>query len=123
MGPGMNKTVLILLFINIKISHINHSNQHVGLQVDGTLKAKSGNNSANGIDGWPQIAPLSNYGNSRDGPYLQYQAFIYAVNVSDISIIGSGTIDGQVAKCFIVDNACFSSSGGCSLVLLVIYLL
>ena len=70
------------------------------LQVDGTLKAKSGNNTETGIKGWPQIPPLKNYGNSRDGPYLQYQAFIYAVNVTNIAVTGSGTIDGQVRKHF-----------------------
>lgn len=46
------------------------------IQVDGTLKAKSGNNTADGIAGWPQIPPLPSYGNSRDGAYLQFQAFV-----------------------------------------------
>ena len=72
----------------------------VTLQVDGTLKAISGNNTAGGEayiadGGWPQIPPLPSYGNSRDGPYLQYQAFIFAWGVSDVAITGSGTIDGQ----------------------------
>ena len=40
------------------------------LQVDGTLKAKSGNNTAAGISGWPQIPPLPSYGNSRDGRHV-----------------------------------------------------
>ena len=40
------------------------------LQVDGTLKAKSGNNTAGGISGWPQIPPLPSYGNSRDGRHV-----------------------------------------------------
>jgi polygalacturonase len=65
------------------------------LQVEGTLKAKSGNNSADGISAWPQIPPLPSYGNSRDGPYLQFQAFVYALNATDIAINGSGTIDGS----------------------------
>eukprot|EP00928_Gymnodinium_smaydae_P063392 TRINITY_DN46979_c0_g1_i2.p1 TRINITY_DN46979_c0_g1~~TRINITY_DN46979_c0_g1_i2.p1 ORF type:complete len:502 (-),score=35.68 TRINITY_DN46979_c0_g1_i2:192-1640(-) len=70
------------------------------LQVDGTLRAISGNNSniskeffANGR--WPEIPPLPSYGDSRDGPYLQYQAFIYAKDASNIALLGSGTIDGQ----------------------------
>lgn len=65
------------------------------LQVDGTLRAKSGNNTAGGIAGWPQIPPLASYGNSRDGTYLQFQAFIYSNGADDIAINGSGTIDGQ----------------------------
>lgn len=65
------------------------------IQVDGTLKAKSGNNTADGIAGWPQIPPLPSYGNSRDGAYLQFQAFVYAHTASNIAINGSGTIDGQ----------------------------
>ena len=43
---------------------INMSNA-MTLQVDGTLRAKSGNNTADGISGWPQIPPLPSY-----GPYL-----------------------------------------------------
>jgi polygalacturonase len=65
------------------------------LQVDGTLRAKSGNNTAGGIAGWPQIPPLPSYGNSRDGTYLQFQAFVYSNGADDIAINGSGTIDGQ----------------------------
>jgi len=65
------------------------------LQVDGTVKAKSGNNTADGISAWPQIAPLPSYGNSRDGAYLQYQAFVYAHTATDIAITGTGTIDGS----------------------------
>ena len=65
------------------------------LQVDGVIRAKSGNNTAGGISRWPQIPPLPTYGNSRDGPYLQYQAFIYARGAHDIRVNGSGTIDGQ----------------------------
>ena len=41
------------------------------------------------------IPPLKSYGDSRDGTYLQYQAFIYANSANDIAITGSGTIDGQ----------------------------
>jgi hypothetical protein len=65
------------------------------LQVDGTLRAKSGNNTADGVSAWPQIPPLPSYGNSRDGETLQFQAFVYALNVNDIAINGSGTIDGS----------------------------
>ena len=73
---------------------LNMSSQ-MTLRVDGTIVAKSGNNTADGIAGWPQVPPLPSYGNSRDGPYLQYQAFLYAVNATDIAITGEGTIDGQ----------------------------
>lgn len=70
------------------------------LYVDGTIRFKSGNNTANGEKfirdgGWPQIAPLPSYGNSRDGPYLQYQPLIYAKDANDITIKGTGIIDGQ----------------------------
>ena len=70
------------------------------LRVDGTIRGISGNNTEHGAayirdGGWPQIAPLPSYGNSRDGPYLQYQALIYAKDAHDIAIMGSGTIDGQ----------------------------
>jgi hypothetical protein len=70
------------------------------LQVDGTISGISGNNTAGGAayiadGGWPQIPPLPSYGNSRDGPYLQYQALIYATGLHGIRILGSGTIDGQ----------------------------
>lgn len=65
------------------------------LQIDGTLRAKSGNNSATGIAGWPQIPPLPSYGNSRDGAYLQFQAFVYANTATDLAITGTGTIDGS----------------------------
>ena len=63
------------------------------LQIDGTLRAKSGNNSATGIAGWPQIPPLPSYGNSRDGAYLQFQAFVYANTATDLAITGSGHFD------------------------------
>mmetsp|Transcript_7961 Transcript_7961/g.17110 ORF Transcript_7961/g.17110 Transcript_7961/m.17110 type:complete len:489 (-) Transcript_7961:69-1535(-) len=60
-------------------------------QVDGTLRALNWTET-----NWPQIPPLSTYGNSRDdGFYLQYQAFLYAINAHDIRIIGKGMIDGQ----------------------------
>merc|ERR1711871_1718206 len=70
------------------------------LQVEGTLRAISGNNTPHGEvyirdGGWPQIPPLPSYGNSRDGSYLQYQAFIFAQNADNIAISGTGTIDGQ----------------------------
>ena len=67
------------------------------LEVEGTLKAKSGNNTADGITAWPQLPPLPSYGNSRDnwGAYLQYQAFVYAHTATDIAINGTGTIDGS----------------------------
>lgn len=78
---------------------LNLSNS-MTLQVDGTLRAISGNNTDTGLayirdGGWPQIPPLPSYGDSRDGPYLQYQAFLYATGVTDVVINGSGTIDGQ----------------------------
>jgi len=79
---------------------INVSASYMTLQVEGTIKGISGNNTAGGEafiagGGWPQIPPLPSYGNSRDGPYLQYQALIYANGLKGIRIIGGGTIDGQ----------------------------
>jgi polygalacturonase len=69
----------------------------VTLQVEGTLLAKSGNNTKNGVKDWPQIPPLPSYGNSRDGPYLQFQAFVYSLNTHSIALKGNGTIDGSGA--------------------------
>ncbi|MGK3750356.1 MAG: polygalacturonase [Bacillariaceae sp.] len=63
---------------------------HITLQVDGTLQALDWTTTD-----WPQIPPLATYGNSRDGPYLQYQAFIYASHASSIRIVGIGMIDGN----------------------------
>lgn len=63
---------------------------HITLQVDGTLQALDWTTTD-----WPQIPPLATYGNSRDGPYLQYQPFIYASHAFSIRIVGIGTIDGN----------------------------
>jgi polygalacturonase len=60
------------------------------LQVDGILRALTWNTTD-----WPQIPPLVSYGNSRDGPYLQYQAFLFASHGQDIRITGSGVVDGN----------------------------
>jgi hypothetical protein len=62
----------------------------VTLQVDGTLLAWTWNTT-----NWPQIPPLKHYGNSRDGPRLQYQAFVYAAHAHNIRILGRGVIDGD----------------------------
>jgi polygalacturonase len=63
----------------------------ITLQVDGTLRALNWTETD-----WPQIPPLASYGNSRDaGFYLQYQAFLYATDSHDISIVGKGVIDGR----------------------------
>jgi len=65
------------------------------LHVEGTIRGITGNNTAKGIAGWPQIPPLPSYGDSRDGPYLQYQALVFARDATNIAITGTGTIDGQ----------------------------
>lgn len=63
----------------------------ITLQVDGTLRALTWRE----ID-WPRIPPLVNYGSSDDqGFYLQYQSYLYAANAHDISITGTGVIDGR----------------------------
>jgi len=63
----------------------------ITLQVDGTLRALNWTETD-----WPQIPPLPNYGNARDGGfYLQYQAFLYATESHDIRIVGKGVVDGQ----------------------------
>jgi polygalacturonase len=47
---------------------------------------------------WPRIRPLPNYNTSEDGDfYLQYQSFLYAVDVHHIRIVGSGEIQGSGA--------------------------
>lgn len=71
---------------------------NVTLHVDGKIKAINGYNTNSGREyiqsHWPQLPPLPSYGNSRDGPYLQHQAFVYANNGHNIRITGTGTIDG-----------------------------
>ena len=72
---------------------------NVILHVDGTLRAIT--NATSGIDfdeSWPQLPPLPSYGNSEDNNrYLQYQAFLYASEATNIVIQGEGTIDTQGA--------------------------
>ena len=92
---GNATATVVLPSRHIFLSNPINISSYITLQVDGTLKAVSGNNSIGGIAAWPQIPPLPSYGNSRDGPYTQYQAFIYANGAEDIAIVGNGTIDGQ----------------------------
>jgi polygalacturonase len=45
---------------------------------------------------WPTLPPLPTYGSSEDaGHWLQYQALIYATNVTNLQITGTGVIDGK----------------------------
>lgn len=45
---------------------------------------------------WPKLPPLTTYGDSRDvSKFFQYQALIYATNVTNLRITGSGVIDGR----------------------------
>merc|ERR1719359_2185673 len=92
-------TVLFPAFKTFLTAPLNMS-AFMTLQVEGTIRGISGNNTHDGETfirdgGWPQIPPLPSYGNSRDGPYLQYQALIFAQDASNIAITGAGTIDGQ----------------------------
>jgi polygalacturonase len=65
------------------------------LQVDGRLQAWD-ITAAVLRKAWPRLPPLPSYGDSRDaGRYLQYQALVYAVNVTNLRIIGQGLIDGR----------------------------
>jgi polygalacturonase len=65
------------------------------LQVDGRLQAWD-ITVALLRKAWPRLPPLPSYGDSRDaGRYLQYQALVYAVNVTNLRIIGQGVIDGR----------------------------
>jgi polygalacturonase len=68
---------------------------NVILHVDGSLEAIT--NSTRFFHMlWPQIPPLPNYASSEDnGRYLQYQSFLYASKANNITISGSGTIDGK----------------------------
>lgn len=66
------------------------------LQIDGRLQAWDVTATMLLDDVWPMLPPLPTYGNSRDGShYLQYQALIYASNVKNLRITGSGVIDGR----------------------------
>jgi hypothetical protein len=60
------------------------------LQIDGTLKF------TDNPDAFPLVDPLPSYGTGRDlATDKTYHPLIYAENVSNISIIGSGEIDGN----------------------------
>lgn len=91
-----NKGIIVHLPVNktFKSAPLNLSS-NVIFQVDGRLEAIT-NSSCSFQDKWPQIPPLVNYGSSEDnGRYLQFQSFLYASEASNITIQGTGTIDGM----------------------------
>jgi polygalacturonase len=68
---------------------------HLTLRIDGRLQAWDAT-AAVMSKVWPRLPPLPTYGESRDvGQYMQYQALIYAANVTHLTITGHGTIDGR----------------------------
>ena len=66
------------------------------LRVDGKLQAVDITPSLLELDGWPKLPPLVTHGDSSDGGHiLQYQALLYASNVTNLRITGTGIIDGR----------------------------
>lgn len=65
------------------------------LQVDGCLQAMDATPEVLRST-WPKLPPLEIYNSSEDlGRVLQYQALLYATNVTKLRITGTGTIDGR----------------------------
>jgi polygalacturonase len=65
------------------------------LQVDGTLQAIEATPQVLNTT-WPKLPPLVIYNSSEDfGRIPQYQAFLYAKNVTNLRITGTGVIDGH----------------------------
>ena len=65
------------------------------LQVDGTLQALDATPRVFHTT-WPILPPLDLYNSSEDlGNTRQYQALLYAQNVTNVRITGTGTIDGR----------------------------
>lgn len=91
--PGPGRTYLTGPF--------NVTSDRTTLVIDGTVLAATGTNSAFGAerirDGtWPQLPPLPSYQSSEDmgNSRLQHQALIYARDVRDLRITGTGVVDG-----------------------------
>lgn len=71
---------------------------HLTLQVDGTLQALDATPSVlnTTTTTWPILPPLDLYNSSEDlGKTRQYQALLYAQNVTRVRITGTGIIDGR----------------------------
>ena len=71
--------------------HITLSNLTLVLESGVRLKAKT-DTVLSRVEDWPTVKPWEN---GIDGTSLAYAPFLHAVNVSDLIITGSGTIDGD----------------------------
>ena len=80
------ESVYISLPLRIDVSHLS-----LVLEQGVRLKAKTDTVLSQPAD-WPTVPPWTN---GIEGTTLQYAPFIHAVNVSDLVITGSGTIDGN----------------------------
>jgi polygalacturonase len=90
-------TVVIPADMIVLSGPLTVTSDHFTLCVNGTLRAIE-------VDAlilqhvWPQIRPLVNYGFSDDlNRPLQYQALVYAANVTHFRLTGTGVVDGRGA--------------------------
>ncbi|KAL3935738.1 MAG: hypothetical protein SGBAC_008801 [Bacillariaceae sp.] len=93
-ATDQHKTVLLPANKTFISAPLNLTSNMV-FQVDGTLNAIV--NATLDFDSkWPQLPPLPNYASGEDnGRYLQYQSFLYAHSATNLTIQGSGTVDGM----------------------------
>lgn len=92
-GCPCRRHIVIPKSVIVKTLPLNLTS-HTTLQVDGTLFAIPS------VSGWPIMPPNPIYGQSEDSGshgFLvnQYQSYIYAENAHDITITGTGLIDGN----------------------------
>ena len=83
---GTGESVYLTLPLEIRVSNVT-----LLLEAGTRVKAKT-DTVLNHAGSWPTVAP---WANGIDGTSLQYAPFIHAVNVSDLVITGSGTIDSD----------------------------
>ena len=86
--------VVVPANVTVKTGPLRLSSDLV-LQVDGTLQAIEATGEVL-VHTWPIMSPLIIYNTSEDGGHeQQYQAFLYANNVSNLRITGTGVIHGR----------------------------
>ena len=82
---GTDESVYLTLPLKIVVSNLT-------LILEPGTRVKAKTDTVLSAGDWPTVAP---WPNGIDGTALQYAPFIHAVNVSDLVITGSGTIDSD----------------------------